>query len=218
MNLRLGDVAPDFEAVSTQGTLRFHDFVGPSWCVFFSHPKDFTPVCTTEIGYMARMQHEFQSRGVKLLGLSVDKIANHHRWESDIVEIMGCEVHFPIVEDPDLVIAKKYDMLHAESGGTADERTAADNFTARNLFIISPEKRIRFIVVYPTTTGRHFDEILRVIDSLHMEAKFGLATPAHWMPGDDLLVPASITYQDAVKRFPKGVKAVKPYFILTPDP
>jgi thioredoxin-dependent peroxiredoxin len=218
MNLRLGDLAPDFDAVSTQGHIRLHDFVGKNWCVFFSHPKDFTPVCTTEIGYMARLQREFQARGVKLLGLSVDLVANHHKWEADIVEIMGCEVHFPIVEDPQLKVAKLYGMLHAEAGGDAATRTAADNFTARNLFIISPEKKIRFIVVYPMTTGRHFDEILRVIDSLQIEAQHGLATPAHWMPGDDLLVPANISYQDAVKRFPKGVKSIKPYFKLTPNP
>jgi thioredoxin-dependent peroxiredoxin len=218
MQLRLGDIAPDFLAMSTEGLIQFHDFIDETWCVFFSHPKDFTPVCTTELGYMARMQHEFRQRNTKLLGISIDSVENHTRWKHDIADIMGVEVHYPMIGDPKLEVAKLYGLIHPDAEGEANTRTAADNFTARSLFVIGPDRKIKFIVVYPMSTGRHFDEILRVIDSLQLTHQFGLSTPAHWQPGDDALVPPAIALDEARTKFPKGVTVVKPYFRTTPSP
>ncbi len=218
MVLKLGDVAPDFVAMSTEGAIHFYDFIGTDWCVFFSHPKDFTPVCTTELGYMARMQFEFRNRNVKLLGISIDSVENHTRWKADIAEVMGVDVHYPMIGDPKLEIAKLYGLIHPNAEGEAEDRTAADNFTARSLFVIGPDRKIKFIVVYPMSTGRHFDEILRVIDSLQLTAKFGVSTPAHWEPGGEVLIPPAISDETAHKTFPKGFKTLKPYFRLTPSP
>lgn len=218
MALYLGDTAPDFMAMSTEGPIHLHDYLDGSWCVFFAHPKDFTPVCTTELGYMARMQHEFSQRNAKLLGISIDRVESHTRWKADIADIMGVDVRYPMIGDPDLKIAKLYGLIHPNAEGDADGRTAAQNFTARALFIIGPDKKIKFMVVYPMTTGRHFDEILRVLDSLQMTAKNGLATPANWEPGNDLLIPPAISDADARQKFPKGFRTLKPYFRTTPVP
>ncbi len=218
MSLRLGDIAPDFVAESTEGQIHFHDFISESWCVFFSHPKDFTPVCTTELGYMARMKHEFAVRNAKLVGLSIDSVANHRRWKEDIADVMGVPVSFPMIGDPDLRIAKLFDFLHPNEEGEADSRTALQNSTARSLLVIGPDKKIKFIAVYPMTTGRHFDEILRVIDSLQLTAKFGVSTPAHWETGNDVIIPPALSDADAKAKFPKGWKTIKPYLRYTPDP
>jgi thioredoxin-dependent peroxiredoxin len=216
--LQLGDIAPDFVAMSTEGPIHLHDYIGAGWCVFFSHPKDFTPVCTTELGYMARMHHEFRQRNAKLLGISIDSVENHQRWKADIADIMGVDVRFPMIGDPLLEVAKLFGLIHPNAEGDSDTRTATDNFTARSLFVIGPDRKIKFIVVYPMSTGRHFDEILRVIDSLQLTHSYGLSTPAHWEPGDDALVPPTISMADAKGRFPKGVNVVKPYFRTTPAP
>jgi thioredoxin-dependent peroxiredoxin len=218
MTLRLGDMVPDFVADSTEGPIHFHDFISENWCVFFSHPKDFTPVCTTELGYMARMKHEFNARKTKLLGISIDTIANHKRWKEDIADVMGVAVSYPMIGDPDLRIAKLFDLIHPNEEGAAETRTALQNFTARALFVIGPDKRIKFIVVYPMSTGRHFDEILRVIDSLQLTAKFGVSTPAHWEAGNDVIIPPALSDEDAKAKFPKGWKTIKPYLRYTPSP
>jgi alkyl hydroperoxide reductase subunit AhpC len=218
MSLRLGDLAPDFVANSTEGPIHLHDFIGDSWCVFFAHPKDYTPVCTTELGYMARMQHEFKSRNTKLLGISIDTVENHKGWKADIAEIMGVDVKFPMIGDPDLHIAKLYDLIHPNAEGDSHSRTAKDNFTARSVFVIGPDKRIKFIVVYPMSTGRQFDEILRVIDSLQLTAHHGVNTPAHWEVGNDVLLPVGLPIAEARQKFPKGIKVLKPYFATTPQP
>jgi thioredoxin-dependent peroxiredoxin len=218
VGFKLGDIAPDFVANSTEGLIHFHDFIGDGWCVFFAHPKDFTPVCTTELGYMARMRHEFTRRGVKLLGISIDSVDNHKRWKGDIADVMGVDINYPMIGDPDLKIAKLYDLIHPNAEGEADSRTAADNFTARSLFVIGPDKKIKFMVVYPMSTGRHFDEILRVVDSLQLTAKYGVSTPAHWEDGQDVLIPPAVPLEAAKAKFPKGIKVLKPYFRVTPAP
>jgi thioredoxin-dependent peroxiredoxin len=218
MGLKLGDVAPDFTADSTEGVINFHDYIGKSWCVFFAHPKDFTPVCTTELGYMARMKHEFASRKTKLLGISIDTVENHQLWKNDIAEVMGVEVKYPMIGDPALVVAKLYGLIHPNAEGDSFERTAAQNFTARSLFVIGPDKRVKFIVVYPMSTGRHFDEVLRVIDSLQLTEKFGVSTPAHWENGNDVIVPPMLSNEKAKVSFPKGWKTLKPYLRITPMP
>ncbi len=218
MGFKLGDVAPDFSATTTEGKLNFHDYIGSGWVVFFAHPKDFTPVCTTELGYMARMQHEFKTRNTKLIGISIDSLENHIDWKDDIAEVMGAEVYYPLIADPDLSIAKLYDLIHPNAEGNAASRSAADNATARTILVIGPDKRIKFIAVYPMTTGRHFDEILRVIDSLQITANFGLATPAHWQADDDVIIPVSINHEEAKQRFPQGFKTLKPYLRMVRSP
>ena len=218
MSLRIGDVAPDFEADTTQGRIKFHDWIGDSWAVLFSHPKDFTPVCTTELGYMAKIKPEFDKRGVKILGLSVDPVDSHAKWVSDIKETQGFAPNYPMVGDPDLKIAKLYGMLPASANGDASKRTAADNQTVRNVFVVGPDKKIKLILVYPMTTGRNFDEVLRVIDSLQLTAKHKVTTPANWRQGEDVIIAPSVSDEDAKKQFPQGWKSPKPYIRIVPQP
>lgn len=218
MPLRLGDTAPDFAAETTEGPIQFHDWVGDHWAVLFSHPKDFTPVCTTELGYMAKMKPEFDKRGVKILGISVDPIEDHHRWAKDIEETQGTAPNYPMIGDTELKVAKLYDMLPAEAGDSAKGRTAADNATVRNVFIVGPDKKLKLILVYPMSTGRNFDEILRVIDSMQLTARHSVATPANWQKGGDVIVVTSISTEEAKQRFAKGVTELKPYLRTTPDP
>ena len=218
MTIRIGDVAPDFEADTTQGHIRFHEWIGDGWAVLFSHPKDFTPVCTTELGYMARIQPEFEKRGVKIIGISVDPVDDHHRWVKDIEETQGAAPKYPMIGDPELKIAKLYDMLPAGAGDSAAGRTPADNATVRNVFVIGPDKKVRLVLVYPMSTGRNFDEVLRVIDSMQLTAKHSVATPVNWTPGQDVIVLNSIPTDEARKRFTKGVTEIKPYLRTTPDP
>ena len=214
MALTIGDTAPDFEADTTAGKIKFHQWLGNSWGVLFSHPKDFTPVCTTELGYMARIKPEFDKRGVKIIGLSVDATADHSRWAKDIEETQGTAPNYPIIGDSDLAVAKLYSMLPAAISGDASKRTAADNQTVRNVFVIGPDKKIKLLLVYPMTTGRNFDEVLRVIDALQLNATQKLATPANWKPGEDAIIPTSIKDDEAKTLFPQGWKALKPYLRL----
>jgi len=216
--LRINDLAPDFSADSTHGPLRFHDWMAGQWTVFFSHPKDFTPVCTTELGALARMEGEFTKRGTRLMGLSVDPVADHHRWAADIEETQGYLPRFPMVGDHDLVVAKLYGMLPAEEAGTSEGRTAATNATVRSLFIIGPDKRIKLMLTYPMTTGRDFDEVLRVLDSLQLTARHKVATPANWRSGDDVIIAGSVPDSDAAALFPAGWAAPKPYLRITRMP
>jgi alkyl hydroperoxide reductase subunit AhpC len=218
MALSIGDPAPDFEADTTQGKMRFHDWVGDSWAVLFSHPKDFTPVCTTELGYMARIKPEFDKRGVKIAGISVDPVDKHAKWAEDIKETQGFAPNYAIIGDPDLKIAKAWGMLPAAASGDAANRTAADNMTVRNVFVIGPDKKIKLMLIYPMTTGRNFDEVLRVIDSLQLTAKHKVATPAQWKQGDDVIIAGSVTDEDAKKTYPQGWKAPKPYIRIVPQP
>ena len=218
MGLQIGDVAPDFEAETTQGRIRFHEWIGDSWAVLFSHPKDFTPVCTTELGYMARIKPEFDKRGVKILGISVDPIEDHHRWSKDIEETQGTAPNYPMIGDTELKVAKLYDMLPAGAGDSSAGRTPADNATVRNVFVIGPDKKVKLVLVYPMSTGRNFDEILRVIDSMQLTAKHSVATPANWNKGDDVIVVNTIPTEEARQRFTKGVTELKPYLRTTPDP
>ena len=218
MTLAIGDAAPDFEATTTEGNIRFHDWIGDKWAVLFSHPKDFTPVCTTELGYMAKIKPEFDKRGVKILGLSVDPVDSHAKWVSDIKETQGFAPNYPMVGDPDLKIAKLYGMLPASANGDASKRTAADNQTVRNVFVVGPDKKIKLILVYPMTTGRNFDEVLRVIDSLQLTAKHKVTTPANWRQGEDVIIAPSVSDEDAKKQFPQGWKSPKPYIRIVPQP
>lgn len=218
MTLQIGAVAPDFEAETTHGYIKFHDWIGDSWALLFSHPKDFTPVCTTELGALARLQPEFDKRGVKLIGLSVDPVAKHSLWVNDITETQGFEPKFPMIGDTDLKISKLYNMLPADAPGLADGRTAADNATVRNVFIIGPDKKIKLLLVYPMTTGRNFQEILRVIDSLQMTAKHRVATPADWEQGQDVIIAGSVTNDEAKTIYPDGWKEPKPYLRIVPQP
>jgi thioredoxin-dependent peroxiredoxin len=218
MSLQIGDVAPDFEAETTDGRIRFHDWMGDSWVVLFSHPKDFTPVCTTELGYMAKLKPEFEKRHVKVIGLSVDPVDNHARWANDIKETQGFAPNYPMIGDTDLKVSKLYGMLPATLEGTCDGRTASDNQTVRNVFVLGPDKKIRLIIVYPMTTGRNFDEVLRVIDSLQLTAKHKVATPVNWKPGDDVIIAGSVSDDDAKKTYPQGWKAPKPYLRIVPQP
>jgi alkyl hydroperoxide reductase subunit AhpC len=210
MSLRINDVAPDFEAQTTQGTIRFHDWIGDSWAVLFSHPKDFTPVCTTELGSMAKLQPEFTKRGVKIIGLSVDPVESHSRWAKDIEDVGGAKVNYPVIGDPELKIAKLYDMLAADAGDSCEGRTPANNAPVRSVFIIGPDKRIKLTLTYPMATGRNFDEILRVLDSLQLTAKHPVATPANWKPGEDVIITGGVSNEQAETMFP-GYKTVKPY-------
>ncbi|HYM17937.1 MAG TPA: peroxiredoxin [Micropepsaceae bacterium] len=218
MPLRIGDTAPDFQAQTTQGPIRFHEWLGNSWGVLFSHPKDFTPVCTTELGYMARLKPEFDKRNVKIIGLSVDPADSHSRWAKDIEETQGSAVNYPMIGDPDLSVAKLYDMLPAETAGDSTKRTAADNQTVRNVYVVGPDKKVKLIIVYPMTTGRNFDELLRVIDSMQLTAKHKVATPVNWKQGEDVIIAGSVTDDDAKKIYPQGWKAPKPYLRIVPQP
>jgi len=218
MTLRIGDEAPDFEVETTDGPIRFHDWIGDSWAVLFSHPKDFTPVCTTELGYMAKLKPEFDKRNVKILGLSVDTVDDHNRWSQDIEDATGTAPNYPMIGDPELTVAKLYDMLPAATSGGSGGRTAMDNMTVRNVFVIGPDKKIKLILVYPMSTGRNFDEILRAIDSLQLTAHHGVATPVNWEDGEDVIIVPAISDEEAKTRFPEGWKTVKPYFRVVPQP
>lgn len=218
MTLQIGAVAPDFEADTTEGHIHFHDWIGDKWAVLFSHPKDFTPVCTTELGTLARLKPEFDKRGVKLLGLSVDPIAKHHLWGEDIKETQGFAPNYPLIGDTELKVSKLYNMLPADTSGGADGRTAADNATVRTVFIVGPDKKIKLVLVYPMTTGRNFDEILRVIDSLQLTAKHRVATPADWKQGEDVIIAGSVSDEEAKKIYPEGWKSPKPYIRIVPQP
>ncbi len=216
MSLRINDTAPDFEAETTQGRIHFHEWIGDSWAVLFSHPKDFTPVCTTELGYMAKIEPEFTRRGAKLIGLSVDPVDRHAEWAKDIEETQGSPVKYPMIGDADLEVAKLYNMLPADEVG-ADGRTAANNATVRSVFIVGPDKKIKLMLTYPMTTGRNFDEILRVLDSMQLTAKHKVATPANWTSGDDVIITPAVSNEDAEKAFP-GFKTIKPYLRTTKQP
>jgi thioredoxin-dependent peroxiredoxin len=218
MAFQLGDQAPDFEAETTEGRIRFHDWMGNSWAVLFSHPKDFTPVCTTELGYMASIKPQFDKRGVKIIGLSVDPVTSHAKWSKDIEDTQGTAPNYPMIGDTDLSIAKAWGMLPAASGSTSEGRTAADNQTVRNVFVIGPDKKIKLILVYPMTTGRNFDEVLRVIDSLQLTAKHKVATPAQWKQGEDVIIAGSVTDDEARKTYPQGWKAPRPWLRIVPQP
>jgi alkyl hydroperoxide reductase subunit AhpC len=218
MSLQINSIAPDFEAKTTEGPIRFHDWIGDSWVVFFSHPKDFTPVCTTELGNLAKQKLEFDRRGVKLLGLSVDPVDRHKDWAKDIEETQGYAPNYPMIGDTDLKISKLYGMLPADAGETSDGRTAADNATVRNVLVIGPDKKIKAVIAYPMTTGRNFDEVLRLIDSLQLTAKHKVATPVNWKQGEDVIIAGSVSDEEAKKVYPQGWKAPKPYIRIVPQP
>jgi thioredoxin-dependent peroxiredoxin len=218
MGLRINDVVPDFTARTNQGEIRFHDWIGDSWAILFSHPKDFTPVYTTELGYMAKLEGDFAQRNCKVIGLSVDPVENHAAWAKDIEETQGAKVSFPMIGDPDLAIAKLYNMLPADEPGTSEGRTAANNATVRSVFIIAPDKTIRLMLTYPMTTGRNFDEILRVLDSMQLTARHRVATPVNWKNGEDVIIVPAVTDEEAKSLFPSGWKAHKPYLRVTPQP
>jgi len=214
MSLRINDVAPDFTAETTQGPIKFHEWIGDGWAILFSHPKDFTPVCTTELGYMAGLEPDFKKRNTKIIGLSVDPVDSHGKWAADIEETQGHKVNYPMIGDPQLKVAKLYDMLPADSGETSEGRTPVNNATVRTVFVIGPDKKIKMMLSYPMSTGRNFDEILRVIDSLQLTSKMGVSTPVNWKPGDDVVVPATMPEDEAKKKFPGGWKTLKPYLRL----
>ena len=218
MSLRLNDTAPNFVAETTQGTIDFHEWIGDSWAVLFSHPKDFTPVCTTELGYMARIKPEFDKRNTKIIGLSVDPASSHAKWAADIEETQGAKVTYPMIGDPELKVAKLYDMLPADAGTSSDGRTAATNQTVRTVFVVGPDKKIKLMLVYPMSAGRNFDEVLRVIDSLQLTAKHKVATPVNWKDGDDVIILGSVSDDDARKQYPQGWKAPRPYLRIVPQP
>ena len=213
MPVRIGDEAPDFTAETTEGKIRFHEWIGDKWAILFSHPKDFTPVCTTELGYMAGLKPEFDKRNTQVIGLSIDPVSDHAKWVGDIQETQGHAVNYPLIGDPDLNVAKLYDMIHpnASGGSSGTKRTAADNATVRSVFLIGPDKKIKAMLVYPMTSGRNFDEVLRLLDSLQMTAKNGVATPVNWRPGQDVIIPTSVSDEDAKKKYPQGFKTLKPY-------
>jgi alkyl hydroperoxide reductase subunit AhpC len=217
MALQLGDTAPDFEADTTEGRIRFHDWIGDSWAVLFSHPRDFTPVCTTELGYMARIKPDFDRRNTKIIGLSVDALDNHEKWAADIEETQGARPNYPIIGDADFNVSKLYGMLPADTSGEATERTPAQNQTVRNVFVIGPDKKVKLILVYPMTTGRNFDEVLRVIDSLQLSAEHKVATPVNWQQGDDVIIAGSVSNDDAKEIFGEW-KEPKPYIRIVPQP
>jgi alkyl hydroperoxide reductase subunit AhpC len=218
MGVLLGEVAPDFDAETTEGRIRFHDWIGDSWAVLFSHPKDFTPVCTTELGYMAKIKPEFDRRNVKVIGLSVDTAEDHRAWAKDIQETQGHAPNYPIISDEDFHVSKLYGMLPADTSGDPSSRTPADNQTVRNVFVIGPDKRVKLILVYPMTTGRNFDEVLRVIDSLQLTARHKVATPVNWRPDEDVIIAGSVPDEEAWQRYPEGWKAPKPYIRIVPQP
>ena len=218
MSLRINDTAPNFTAQTTQGTIDFHEWIGDGWAVLFSHPKDFTPVCTTELGYMAKIEPEFKKRNTKIIGLSVDPVENHERWAKDIEETQGYAPNYPMIGDPDLAVAKLYNMLPADEPGTSEGRTAANNATVRSVFVVGPDKKIKLMLTYPMTTGRNFDEILRVIDSMQLTASHKVATPVNWKDGEDVIIVTSVSDDDAKKLFPGGWDAKKPYLRLVKQP
>lgn len=218
MSLRINDEAPNFTAMTTQGTINFHEWIGNGWAILFSHPKDFTPVCTTELGYMAKLEPEFKKRNCKIIGLSVDPVEAHDKWAGDIKEIQGYAINYPMIGDPDLHIAKLYNMLPADEAGTAAGRTAATNATVRSVFIIGPDKKIKLMLTYPMTTGRNFDEILRVLDSMQLTAQHKVATPVNWKNGDDVIIVTSVSDEEANKMFPGGWKKIKPYLRTVKQP
>jgi len=217
MQLRIGDEAPDFTAQTTEGTIHFHDWIGDKWVVLFSHPKDFTPVCTTELGYLAKIKPEFDKRNTKILGLSIDPVEDHKRWAKDIEETQGTAPNYPIIGDADLTVAKLYDMIHPNASG-AQPRTPADNATIRSVFVVGPDKKIKLILTYPMTTGRNFDEVLRVLDSLQLTAKHKVATPAQWKSGEDVIIAGSVSNDEAKQKYPDGWKSPKPYLRIVPQP
>ncbi len=218
MALQLNQTAPDFTAETTEGKIKFHDWIGDSWAVLFSHPKDFTPVCTTELGYVAKMKKEFDKRNVKVIGLSVDSVEDHKRWAKDIEETQGAAPNYPMIGDPELKVAKLYGMLPASAGDKAAGRTAADNATVRNVYVIGPDKQIKLMITYPMSTGRNFDEVLRVIDSLQLTAKHKVATPVNWKQGEDVIIVPAVSDEDAKRKFPGGWTAAKPYIRVVPQP
>jgi len=217
VSIRINDTAPDFTAETTQGTIHFHDWIGDGWAVLFSHPKDFTPVCTTELGYMAGLQPEFAKRNCKILGLSVDPVTNHSKWAADIEETQGHKVTYPMIGDPKLEVAKLYDMLPAGVGESCEGRTPADNATVRTVFVIGPDKKVKLTLCYPMSTGRNFDEVLRVLDSIQLTAKHKVATPVNWKQGDDVIITAAVSNDEAAQKFP-GYKTIKPYLRTTAQP
>jgi alkyl hydroperoxide reductase subunit AhpC len=216
MSLRIGDEAPNFTADTTEGRIDFHQWIGEGWAILFSHPKDFTPVCTTELGYMAKLQPEFQKRGCKVIGLSIDPVDDHQRWAADIQETQGAAPNYPIIGDADLNVAKLYDMIHPNA--TGGKRTAADNATVRSVFVIGPDKKVKLTLTYPMSTGRNFDEVLRVLDSIQLTAKHQVATPVNWKPGEDVIIVPAVSDEDAKKKYPDGWKAPKPYLRIVPQP
>ncbi len=218
MALQIGDIAPDFEAQTTEGRIKFHEWLGDSWGVLFSHPKDFTPVCTTELGYMAKIKPEFDKRNVKILGISVDSVDDHKRWKSDIEETQGAAVTYPMIGDSELTVAKLYGMIHPNADGVASTRTAADNATVRTVFVVGPDKKVKLMLTYPMSTGRNFDEVLRVIDSMQLTSKYSVATPVNWKRGDEVIILGSVSDEDAKKKFPDGWRSPKPYIRLVPQP
>jgi alkyl hydroperoxide reductase subunit AhpC len=218
MSLRLGDTAPDFHAETTEGPIGFHDWIGDSWAVLFSHPKDFTPVCTTELGYMAKIGPEFEKRNVKIIGLSVDQMDKHEGWMDDIEETQGARPDYPIIADSDFLISKAYGMLGADVSGDPSDRTAADNQTVRNVYVIGPDKKVKLMLVYPMTTGRNFDEVLRVIDSLQLTAKHKVSTPVNWQQGDKVIIAGSVSNDQAKEMWPDGWEEPKPYIRIVPQP
>lgn len=211
MSLRINDEAPNFTADTTQGKIDFHNWIGNGWAILFSHPKDFTPVCTTELGYMAGLQPQFEKRGTKIIGLSVDPVNSHGKWAADIEETQGHKVNYPIIGDPELKVAKLYDMLPAEAGTSSEGRTPAQNATVRSVFIIGPDKKVKLMLTYPMSTGRNFDEILRALDSIQLTAKQNVATPVNWKPGDEVIIPTSVSDDQAKQTYPQGFKTHKPY-------
>ncbi|CAN7571085.1 MULTISPECIES: peroxiredoxin [Pseudomonas] len=216
MTIRIGDEAPDFTAETTEGTLHFHEWIGDKWAILFSHPKDFTPVCTTELGYMAGLKPEFDKRNTKIVGLSVDPVGNHQTWAKDIEETQGHAVNYPMIGDENLVVAKLYDMIHPNASGGA--RTAVDNATVRSVFIVGPDKKIKAMLIYPMSAGRNFDEVLRLLDAIQLNAKHTVATPVNWRPGEDVIIPTSVSDDDARKKYPDGFKTVKPYLRTVAQP
>jgi alkyl hydroperoxide reductase subunit AhpC len=218
MSLRINAEAPDFTAETTQGPIHFHDWIGNGWAILFSHPKDFTPVCTTELGYMAGLKPEFDRRNCKIVGLSVDPVGNHTKWAKDIEETQGHAVNYPMIGDPELKVAKLYDMLPADAGETSEGRTPADNATVRSVFVIGPDKKIKAMLTYPMSTGRNFDEVLRLLDSCQLTAKHQVATPVNWTPGDDVIIVTSVSDEQARQKYPEGWKAPKPYLRIVPQP
>ena len=218
MTLRINDMAPDFEAETTHGRIHFHEYIGDSWCVLFSHPKDFTPVCTTELGYMAGLQAEFEKRNCKIVGLSVDPVASHERWAADIEKTQGNKVNYPMIGDSDLKVSKLYGMLPADAGDSCSDRTAATNATVRTVYMLGPDKKIKLMLMYPMSTGRNFDEILRALDSIQLTAKYPVSTPVNWKPGDEVVVAGSVSDEEAEQKFPAGVKRVLPYLRMVAQP
>ena len=218
MSLRIGDKAPDFQAQTTHGVIRFHEWLGDSWGILFSHPKDFTPVCTTELGYLAKLEPEFAKRNTKILGLSVDPVTDHERWLNDIKDVGGAAVNYPLIGDHDLAVAKLYDMLPADAGTSSQGRTAATNQTVRTVYIVGPDKLIKALLVYPMSSGRNFDEVLRLLDSMQLTSEHKVATPVNWKHGEDVIIVPSVSDEEAKQRFPQGWKTVKPYLRVVPQP